>query len=108
MHIVGSTALHMVMQNALLSNALGRRGYIPVWPEILLQPAGNFFYENLGNFDSSNKQEGVIEKIYRFLFPDVYETECPIEEDAVALINEITLQIELEEVLMQDSLVVSN
>jgi len=108
-HVTGSSAIHMVILNAILSQAMSRRGYIPFWPTLELKTSGNIFYENIGSFDSTDRQEGVLEKVYRYILPDVYETECSVDEDnQIALIQEITLQLALQDLITLDEMVISN
>ena len=106
-HLVGANANQMRTMNALLAKAMQRKGYIPRYPTTTIQPNGNLFYENTGGFDASDRSEGVIEKIYRFLFPEVYEVDPLISDAGIAAIADIELEIEVCEIAFGDVNVVA-
>lgn len=102
-HVVGKTAEQIRVLNSIIAVALQRKGYIPKFPETSIQKSGNFFYENTGSFDSSDRSEGVIEKIYRFLFKEIYEIDPIIdEESSIAALASIELETKVCQLIFND------
>lgn len=95
-HIVANTTKQLRVLQSLLAIALPRRGYIKFYTEPSLTPAGNLFLENLSFIDHPQTEEGIMEKIYRYVIKDVWETPDITLPDPVAAINEIAANIKPE------------
>jgi len=94
-HVVASSTKEIRIVQAVLGLALQTRGYLPLYTEIPneIQETGNFFYKRAGVADLPQTEEGVLEKIFRYVIDDVYEVE-PIALPSASIITEITLDID--------------
>ena len=79
----------MRIMNAILALALPRKGYIPLWNT---SPVQNVLTRYLTNNVVSTEQEGIIEHVYRYEIPDVWEIEDKLVNGNVAPLAQITLR----------------
>jgi len=75
-HIVANTIKQLRILQALTALSLPRRGYIKFYNEPTFTFSGNLYIENIAFLDLPQTQEGVMEKVYRFMIADVFEQEC--------------------------------
>lgn len=94
-HVVASSTKEIRIAQSILGLALQTRGYLPLYTEVPneIQETGNFFYRRAGVADLPQTEEGVIEKVYRYVIDDVYEVE-PTPLDSASIITEITLDVD--------------
>lgn len=86
-HLVTNTGAQARVLNALLSLALPVRGYIPIYNNT----SQNFFIRKLSGFQIPDNDEGILENVYRFQVPDIFEAECKIVASDISPIKDITL-----------------
>lgn len=98
-YISGNTTEQVRTLTALVSYAMGKRGYLPKWPLTVRQVSGNFFYEQMDIYDDSDPAEGVIEKVFRYEFPEVFEIAEEEDEVVIAAINQIDLDLVVNELI---------
>lgn len=98
-YITGHTAEQVRILNGIMGVALGKRGYLPRYPAIVKSKSGNLFYEQLDQYDDTDVTEGVIEKIYRYNFPDLMEVDLqnPV---VIATLKQIDLELKYQEKLL--------
>lgn len=98
-YITGNTADQIRVLGGVISFAMGKRGWLPRYPEITRKKSGNLFYEQMDTYDDSDIAEGVIEKVFRYQFKDVFEIAEQDDPDVVAAIREIDLDLVVEKIL---------
>lgn len=95
-HLVSQTVEQQRILNAILSNAIPRRGYIKRYTVAGddLEFSGNLFIKNFGYVDVPGLYDGMMEKVFRYEVSDVWETEC-VEDGTFAEIQEINVDINI-------------
>ena len=74
----------------ILAHVLPRRGYIKWYEDTKLRPHSNLLIQYLSSSDISYLSEGIIEKAYRYMIPDIHEIDDRIIPDVtIAGITEI-------------------
>lgn len=68
-HLLTSTSEQTFVLNAIISNALGQRNFIPVYDNLEGQP---FYIEQTSFGDLDNPMENLQEKVYYYTVPDVF------------------------------------
>lgn len=97
LHLIANTAEQLRTMQAIQALALPRRGYISLHDPTMQFPTDqNIFIRNLAFQDLGNKEEGILEKLYRYEIPDTYEIDDEFLQ-AIAAINEITLETKDED-----------
>lgn len=95
-YAVGNTAEHMQTMNHLIMQALPYRGYMKPTTEDDLLPSNNFFTILRDKGHTPELPEGILERYYIYEIPDLEEIERVFIPGQVALIEEITLNIETQ------------
>ena len=106
LHVVTNKTDQLRKLQALLAIALPRRGYIKFHFEAMPTFSGNLFIQQLAYTDYPQTEEGVMEKIYRYVITDVWEQECIVQLQTTgpqagqpvvyAPIDEITITPEID------------
>jgi len=92
-HLIGNTAEQLRIMQAIVSISLPRRGYIKLHDPTMEFPTDqNIFVRTIAFQDMGNKEEEILEKLYRYEIPDAYEIDDEFLE-AIAKMDEITLVV---------------
>ena len=98
-HLVASSSKQIRILHAIQSKAIPRRGYIPrfssVDEELVLEKSGNLYIEYISYNENSDTQRGVIEKVYRYMIPDVVEYELRKDNTPISKIITIVEEIKI-------------
>lgn len=73
-YIVAGTIKQLRVLTAIVAAALPRRGYIKNYLEQNIQYSGNILVKFLSSSDSPDLPEGILEKIFSYESPDVFES----------------------------------
>lgn len=92
--LVSKTQAQDRIMHAIIGKALTTRKYIQVYND-LNNPKAKFFARQVSYNDYNELDEGVMERIYTYEVPDIYQTEFEIGP-TVAPITEITIAPTLE------------
>lgn len=96
-HLVANTAQQIRILQAIMSLALPVRGYIPIFDrQNLVFLNQNFFIRKLQGSYLAQTQEGIMEYVYRYQIPDIFEVEEKLVATGIAKINEITTNIQVQ------------
>lgn len=85
--IVANNVVEERIATAILSLALPKKGYIPLYNDSNY----NLFCRNLNSADISNEEVGLIEKYFAYEVPDLWDMEDELVEANIAKLTEITL-----------------
>lgn len=107
-YISCNTAEQVRTLTALVSHALGKRGYLPKWPLTVKQVSGNFFYEQMDIYDDSDIAEGVIEKVFRYRLPEVFEIAEEEDDVVIAAINQIDLDLVVNQLIAGTTIITND
>lgn len=92
-HLIGTKATHIRTMQAIQAIAIPRRGYVSLHdPDNEFVDPQNIFVRNIAFVDLGNYDEGILEKLYRYEIPDVFEMDDELLE-TVGKMDEITLEI---------------
>jgi len=98
-HLLANSAKQIRILHAVCSEAIPRRGYLPrfidIDTELVLTQNGNLLIEYIDYNDSSDASQGVIEKVYRYMIPDVVENFPRIDNTNISKIIEIERTINI-------------
>ena len=78
----------------IMVTVMPRRGYINRYDDNELRPHSNLLIQYLSTSDISYLAEGIIEKVYKYLTPDVHEVDDRILDITVQEIKEIKVNTE--------------
>jgi hypothetical protein len=92
--LIALTIEQIRVMNAIVALSLPRRGYIPLYN---FTPTQKVFTRYIGNVQVLGEQEGIIEQIYKYEIPDVWEIEDTTIPHNIAPIGQITLQMIVED-----------
>lgn len=97
-HLVANTAAQIRILQALLSLAIPVRGYIPIFDRnTLLFKTENIFIRKLNGYPIPQTAEGIMEFVYRFQVPDIFEVEERLVAAGLAKLVEIKANIKIED-----------
>lgn len=101
LNLVANDVKQIRILHAICSAAIPRRGYIPRFislaDELELKPDGNLFIEYIDYNDSSDYSQGIIEKVYRYMIPDVAENIPKIDNTEISKITDIDLDVNTDQ-----------
>ena len=80
-----------VLTKTILLEAFPRRGYIKSYLDTNFAVYNNLFIKYVGSGDSTNLDEGVLEKFYSFEINDIFETLPQTIANDISKLTEITL-----------------
>jgi len=86
-HLIAETAIQMRVLNALLALAIPRRGFIPFYND----SAHKFFTLYLSYLEIQDKEVGLIEKVYRYKIPDLFETNRDMVATGIPKLTQVTV-----------------
>lgn len=89
-YIVCNNIKELRILTAIVSQALPRRGYIKTYLDNTIQPFGNILVRFLSNSDSPDLPEGILEKIFSYESPDVFES---LPETIVTMVDSTPFDI---------------
>ncbi len=88
---VASNVKQMRTLISILLEAFPRRGYIKSYLDFNLAVNNNIFINFIGNGDTPNLEEGIIEKYYSFEIKDIFESLPQTIDASISKISTITL-----------------
>ena len=91
-HLVADNITEIRVLNALTAIALPRRGYIPIYNN----PNQNIFTQVISTVDYTDNTDEIIEKVYRYQIPDIFEVQ-EIDGGSFAKIQNIDVDILVKE-----------
>lgn len=91
-HLVSNTVEQERVLNAILALAIPRRGYIPWYSDVTKR----FFARYLNYYDTDNIDKGIIEKVYAYEIPDMWDMEDRETYAIIAKMSEITLNTNVQ------------
>lgn len=83
-HIISKTAAQYRVIRSMVANALPRRGYINFYDDA----TENFFIKNFAFYTFDDSEEGIIERIYAYEIPDLYETD---DQPVTSIVGQTTI-----------------
>ena len=88
LNLVANTVSSMRQLHDIMANVLPRRGYIKWYQDNGLRPYSNLLIQYLASADVSFLSEGIMEKVYKYMIPDVHEIDDKtIYDNIPAIIN---------------------
>lgn len=88
LNLVANTVSSMRQLHDIMANVLPRRGYIKWYQDNGLRPHSNILIQYLASADVSFLSEGIMEKVYKYMIPDVHEIDDKvIYENIPPIIN---------------------
>lgn len=93
--LVSKSQIQDRIMHAIIGKALTTRKFIQIYTD-LNNPIAKFFLRQVGYNDYNELDEGVMERVYTYEVPDVYQTEWDIISTVIAPITEITVDTEFE------------
>ena len=88
--LIALTIQQIRVMNAIIALSLPRKGYIPLWNT---SPEQRIFTRYLGNVQVIAEQEGIIEQVYKYEIPDVWEIEDIVVSSNIVPLAQITLHL---------------
>lgn len=95
LNLVANTVSSMRQLHDIMANVLPRRGYIKWYQDNDLRPHSNLLIQYLASADVSFLSEGIMEKVYKYMIPDVHEIDDKVILDNIPAI--INIDIEKDE-----------
>lgn len=95
-HLVSDTVIQERVLTALLALVIPRRGYIPWYND----NTKSFFVRFLNSFDLDDNDTGILERVYAYEVPDVWDTEDIEKGSPISKITRIDLHINLQKYLI--------
>ena len=86
-HLVANTVQQIRILQAILAIALPRRKYINTYED-----STTFFIQNIGFLSQDRAAEGIIEHVYSYEIPDMWETDPIVTATGIAPLAEITIE----------------
>lgn len=83
LHLVAESTNQIRELHDIMATCIPRRGYLKPYSVNETRPIGNLFVNYLSNGDVSFLNEGIIEKVYRYLITDVHH----IDDKVISEIN---------------------
>lgn len=93
LRLLGNTTKQIRVLHGIMVSVLPRRGYIMWDGDTELRPSGNLLNRYISNVDYSWKDEGIVEKVYRYEIPDVHELDPQTLATVVPIIQIDTLDM---------------
>ena len=91
-HLISNTIEEVRILNAILALSVSRRGYLPWYNDA----TKSFFTRYLNYYDQSNESQGIIEHVYAYEVPDVWDREDVELYSSIAKMTEITLNTNVQ------------
>lgn len=104
-HLVSNSTNQVRELHDIMATVLPRRGYMKRYTDTTLRPFSNLFVTYLSNADVSFINEGIIEKVYRYVITDVHEIDDkiisevnipPIKQINIALLGDINNELQIK------------
>jgi hypothetical protein len=86
-HLISDNVLQHRVLNAILALAIPRRGFIPMYDD----PTTNLFVRYISYLEIQDKETGLIEKVYRYEIPDIFETDGHVVATGISPLKTMTV-----------------